>query len=297
MTGSESSGWRTAASWTIAVLVMLVAVVWQRRTGPSWPRRGTVTVAGEALDYRLPRAATTGAPARVALPDAAGIEAAVLHHRRHPTGEPFTAVPMVAGDDGALAAALPSQPPAGKVEYFVELTTADGVLRVPAGGSDAAVVLRYKGPVPATVLVPHVLLMFLAVLIGVRAGVAALLQPAVMRRHALLALLGMTTGGLVFGPIVQKYAFGAYWTGFPFGYDLTDNKLAVMWLVWAVAGLGVVRGRGRRPGRAARVAVVGATVLMLGVYLIPHSMRGSELDYARLEQVDDPTDAIGTGGR
>ena len=36
------------------------------------------------------------------------------------------------------------------------------------------------------------------------------------------ATLGL--GGMILGPIVQKYAFGAYWTGIPFGHDLTDAK-------------------------------------------------------------------------
>ena len=31
-------------------------------------------------------------------------------------------------------------------------------------------------------------------------------------------------GGIIMGPVIQKYAFGAFWTGWPFGHDLTDNK-------------------------------------------------------------------------
>ena len=43
------------------------------------------------------------------------------------------------------------------------------------------------------------------------------------------------------------------------------------------------------------VVVVAATVVMMAVYLIPHSMRGSELDYSAVEQGVDPADAIRTG--
>ena len=42
-------------------------------------------------------------------------------------------------------------------------------------------------------------------------------------------------GGMILGPIVQKYAFGEYWTGFPYGGDFTDNKMLIMWLAWAIA--------------------------------------------------------------
>jgi hypothetical protein len=34
---------------------------------------------------------------------------------------------------------------------------------------------------------------------------------------------------------------------------------------------------------------------MLAVYLVPHSMRGSELDYSQLEEGVDPAEAIETG--
>jgi hypothetical protein len=50
-----------------------------------------------------------------------------------------------------------------------------------------------------------------------------------------------------------------------------------MWIGWAVAGIAVARRL-----RSARVAVIVATGLMLAMYLIPHSVRGSQLDYTRL---------------
>ena len=108
----------------------------------------------------------------------------------------------------------------------------------------------------------------------------------------------MSTGGLVLGPIVQKYAFGAYWTGFPWGYDLTDNKLLIMWVVWLIACVwmgGKPRADGKNSAGLGRFGVILASVVMVGVYLIPHSMQGSELDYDKLQQGVDPKEAIGTG--
>jgi hypothetical protein len=109
-----------------------------------------------------------------------------------------------------------------------------------------------------------------------------------------VALIGITIGGLVLGPIVQKHAFGAYWTGWPFGEDLTDNKTLAMWVAWVVAV--AVLGRRREPGdRVARSAVVGACLVMIAVYLVPHSLRGSQLDYGKVEAGGAATDAITTG--
>ncbi|MEI6614889.1 MAG: hypothetical protein WCL37_08320, partial [Chrysiogenales bacterium] len=77
-------------------------------------------------------------------------------------------------------------------------------------------------------------------------------------------------GGLILGPLVQKYAFGAFWTGFPLGHDLTDSKTLLAVMVW----LGAFFLR-----KKSRWWTLLATVLMIVIYLIPHSLLGSELNY------------------
>jgi hypothetical protein len=268
---------------------MLGAAVWQRLTGPTHPKRGHSTVAGQDVRWRLLRSSVSGEPFLVSVPAPEGVTGTV-HYRRFPLDEPFTEVAM--GREGeALAGLLPSQPPAGKLEYYVTLAVPSGAVRIPEG---EPVVMRFKGDVPAGVLVPHVVAMFLSMLIGVRAALAALLGRPEAKRYAWVALVGITVGGLVLGPIVQKYAFGAYWTGWPFGEDLTDNKTLAMWLAWVVAV--AVLARRRAPGdRVARGAVVAACLVTVAVYLVPHSLRGSQLDYSRVEKGGSARDAITTG--
>jgi hypothetical protein len=159
---------------------------------------------------------------------------------------------------------------------------------------DETVVLRYKGPVPLGILLSHILLIFTALLVGVRAALSALAQPETMRRYAWTALLFMSVGGMILGPIVQKYAFGAFWTGFPFGYDLTDNKTLLMWLAW-LAACALIGRRPRRREGTPRLAVMLASVVMIVVYLIPHSLRGSELDYEQLDRGVSAEEAVTTG--
>ena len=157
--------------------------------------------------------------------------------------------------------------------------TPAGPVRVPAG---EPIVMRFKGDVPALVLIPHVVTMFLSMMIGIRAALAASLGRPESRRYAWVTLVGITLGGLVLGPIVQKYAFGAYWTGWPFGTDLTDDKTLGMWLAWVAAV--VVLGRRRDPAdRVARGTTIAAALVMIAVYLVPHSLRGSQLDYSKAE--------------
>jgi hypothetical protein len=98
----------------------------------------------------------------------------------------------------------------------------------------------------------------------------------------------MIPGGFVLGPVVQKFAFGEYWTGWPFGGDWTDNKTLaalVAWLVaWAIC---------RWLPRFQRPAVLFAAIVMFAVYLIPHSIHGSELDWEEAEGQETPAQGIG----
>ncbi len=171
-------------------------------------------------------------------------------------------------------------------------------MRIPGDyrDDDGWIIIRFKDPVPVGVLIPHVVFMFFAILVGVRAGLGAAAGRADTLRYAWVALGLMTVGGMILGPIVQKHAFGEYWTGWPNGYDLTDNKTLIMWLVWVVAcaALALAR-RDRVRAWIARAVVITATVVMLVVYLVPHSFRGSQLDYDQLDQGVDPAEAIESG--
>ena len=267
--------------WIAAVVLTVVAAGWQRRTGPSYPYRAQVAIGGVATRVRLPRSNPTTATARVALPAPKSLVEGTLYWRRYPTTDSFSALPLQS-EGAELVATLPAQPPAGKVEYYLELQAGAEPVRVPTKAGET-VILRYHGQVPLVVLIPHIVVMFLAMLVGVRAGLAAVFAAPEHRRLALITLAGLTLGGLILGPITQKYAFGAFWTGVPWGWDLTDNKTLLMWIGWAVAGVAVVR-----QWRATRWLVVFATVLMVGMYLVPHSVRGSQLDYTRLPSPPQP---------
>ena len=279
MPEKRHSPWLGALLWFLALALMMASAVYQRRTGPTYPLRGEVQVAGDTYSYALIRSQETTERARVALPRPGGEAGGVLAFRRYPTDDAIIKVVLdvADGEEGPeLVGYLPVQPAAGKVEYYLELDTADGLIRVPdADAEESTIILRYKDPVPTPLLIAHVLMMFFSVLVGMRAGLGALVAPGNIRKLTWITLFGMTVGGLVLGPFVQKYAFGEYWTGFPWGYDLTDNKLLIMWIVWVLAAL-ALGGRSKSIGLRGRLGVILAALVMTGVYLIPHSMRGSE---------------------
>ena len=287
----QTPRWLGIALWVTAVVLMLTAAVYQRLTGPTYRLRGGFTVAGETYRYRLIRSAYSTDDTLVTIPAPRTGTTGYLHYKRYPTSDPYTVVPLEMHGE-QLGARLPAQPPAGKLEYYLTLDTPTGSLTIPDNEA-GSVIIRFKGPTPLYVLLPHVFMMFFAVLIGLRAGLAALFAPAEIDKLSWTALILVTVGGLLLGPIVQKSAFGEYWTGFPFGFDLTDNKTLIMWLVWELGCAVLLKYRTQRYLR--RAAVVGAAVVMVVVYLIPHSLRGSELDYSQLDEGVPATEAIETG--
>jgi len=270
---------------------MASSVIYQRRTGPTHPKRGSFETVGTTYSYRLVRTGISTTSARVRIPDPGGETSAGLEWRRYPTDEDYSSVPMTSRE-GLLVGDLPRQAAAGKIEYSVTLQTLEGAIHLPSGDEDT-VILRYKDPVPASVLIPHIVLMFFAVLFGIRTGLSAIFAPSGMRWSAWTTLAGMTIGGMVLGPIVQKYAFGAYWTGWPFGGDLTDNKVLIMWIVWILA-CSTIGFKPIKKEWIGRILVVAAAAVMTVVYLIPHSMRGSELDYAAVDSGVEASQAVGT---
>lgn len=259
------------ALWLLALLLTLSSVVWQRLTGPTHPKRGTVEVGGTEVRFRLLRShggdGDQPVVVKVADPKVAGSVA----WRRFPTDDPFTFVPMVREGE-ALRAALPHQPPAGKLEYQVRLTKGNATALFP----ERPAITRFKGVVPAVVLAPHIIAMFAGMLVANATGLLALRGERRLFRISLVVIALLSVGGLFLGPLVQKAAFGAYWTGWPFGSDLTDNKTAVAVLAWVVAAF-----RARR-GRDARVAVVVAAIVTLAVFMVPHSAWGSQVDWSKL---------------
>jgi hypothetical protein len=273
---------------------MLGAQVYQRLTGPTYPLRGSYEAAGEIHKYRLIRKGFTDRDARVAISAPASTPTGTIFFKRYKTDDDLIRVPMQAEGD-QLVGLLPTQPAAGKLEYFIVLESPEGKLQIPEKDR-GTVVMRFKNPVPLYLLLPHIALMFFSILFGMRTGLAALLAPVDLRKWAWITLLGMTLGGMILGPLAQKVAFGDLWTGFPLGYDLTDNKMLIMWIVWLGACL-IIGWKGRRGLTTQRIAIVVAALVMTVVYLIPHSLRGSELDYSQIDKGASPSEAITTGRR
>lgn len=258
---------RATTLWILAFLITVASAVYQRMTGPSYPVRGKVKLAGTEISYHLPRSQGDGdAEIRVPAPDPA--VQGTLGWKHFKTNDPWTYLKLER-QGGNLVGRLPHQPPAGKLMYRVVLQ--NDMERVSLRGEP--VVIRFRGEAPQAVLVAHIFCMFVGMLLSTRAGLE-FFRPVPSYATLIVATIALLfVGGLILGPVIQKYAFGAYWTGWPFGTDLTDNKTVVAWLTWVIAWLKI-----RRNPQAGRW-VLGAAIVTLVVFGIPHSMFGSELKY------------------
>ena len=259
--------------WTLSFLITVFFAVFQRMTGPTYPLRLTAELAGRPAAFRLVRSCETGKGCPVLKAGAAELKGN-LFWRRYPTPDVWERIEFSCAG-GSCGALIPSQPPAGKAEYRVEINTPSG----PVSLGQKNVVARFKGAVPGWILLPHIILMFLFMLFSVRIFISAAfgLEPV---RHSVPATVAfLVFGGFLFGPLTQHYAFGQAWTGFPFGYDLTDNKTLLMLVFWLVALRATLKAR------AARFWLIAAFAVTAAVYFVPHSMFGSELDYKKGEVV------------
>jgi hypothetical protein len=265
----------TAALWFAAFAVTVLLAAFQRMTGPSHPFRGGVSLSnGETISYKLPRSNEGRETLRVAIDAPMAATRAILEWRRYPTEEPFQRQPMFVGETGQLETRIPPQPAAGKVEYRIVLELAEEMISIPP---HETVVARFRDDVPISVLIPHILIMFLSMLLATRTLFEVLRSGAPRARLLVLTSMAfLIVGGLILGPVVQRFAFGAYWTGWPVGHDLTDNKTLIAFLAWLPATVLAWRGA------QTRIAVAVGWVVMMGVFLIPHSARGSQLDWSEV---------------
>ncbi len=279
--------------WSLAIVITLSAIYFQRVTGPTKPHNEQFVIKGKTYEASLPRTWETTISHSEASADYESLKKeldfninienipsemeGMLVFRLYPGKGPLDTI-ISFRNGPVFINTMPAQPPAGKISYnFVLYSPKDSISgdsqKITLGG-ETGVVLRFKGHVPWEVLVPHILLMFIAMLISNYIGIAALSNNIKINTTVVVLLFVFGMGGLILGPLVQNYAFGAYWTGWPFGGDLTDNKTLFAFVLWLVAWL-------LNQKRSRRYLYVIAAVVMLLVYSIPHSTAGSEYDRSK----------------
>lgn len=252
----------------LAIALTAIALVYQSFTGPTKPLRTELRLNNDIIyNLRLPRShgGNTDCLIKLEIPDES--VSADLFFRRYPTNDDWQKVSLKR-DGSRLMVSLPNQPPAGKLEYHIVFSQNGNTNRQPSSGQ---AIIRFRGNVPAGVILPHVILMFVAMLLSNLSLFLALFGFKQQKVFGWITLTALVVGGLIFGPLVQKHAFGEFWTGFPNGMDLTDNKTLIAFVFWLIAVIANIK-------KERRYLTVLASVIMLVIFSIPHSARGSELN-------------------
>ncbi|MBL7137338.1 MAG: hypothetical protein ISS17_01010 [Bacteroidales bacterium] len=256
--------------WILAFVITVAAGYYQRTTGPTYEIRGKAVIDGESYKYKLIRTydGSDDAPIELTIsdPEVSG----ELRLRRYKSYDEWSTTPMVRQGD-KLAGTIPHQEMAGKVMYHVTLMKNGKNYLL----NEEPAVIRFKGFVPLGVLYAHIITIFLAMLFSTRTAFEVLFKLKYTYLYTWLTVIFLAVGGMILGPVIQKYAFDAYWTGWPFGNDLTDNKSLLAFIFWLVA-LGYQIWRREKKGWA-----VAAAVVLFVIYMIPHSVLGSEIDYTK----------------
>ena len=254
---------KKSVCWILAIIITLALSIYQRMTGPTYPKKVTVELNGEQYQIKLPRSGVQqdeivmlkGVPEHANAPQ--------MHYRRYPTTNDYTTVDF-SWKDSIWQVALPVQPVAGKLQYYITVGGKDYLV-------DEPIVIRFRNDVPASILIPHILLMFGAMLFAVYTFLLVVTRKA-YKRWLKITVATLFVGGFILGPLVQHTAFGPWWAGFPYGTDLTDNKTLISFLFF-LAALATLRWKYNK------WVVCLAILMMIAVFTIPHSAYGSEYDY------------------
>lgn len=258
--------------WVLSFVLMAVMAVYQRVTGPTYPVKGQINFNGETISYKLPRSHGGSGDECISFVAANKGTMAKLHLKKYPSYDDWANVEMLRAGD-TLKAYIPHQEMAGKVMYRVDLYSNDGKFTTI---NNEPTIIRFKGEVPFYWLIPHILFIFFAMSMSTRTGLEAVFKGDKVLNYTYLTIVLLIVGGFVLGPIIQYYAFGALWTGWPLGHDLTDNKTFIALIFWAIAMFRL------RKNQENRVWAIIASVALILVFLIPHSVLGSEIDYTKV---------------
>jgi hypothetical protein len=248
--------------WILAFLITIASAVYQRVTGPTYPKSGSVYFDGKNIEYKFERSHSSSSNYVIELKTGdSSIKGIFKWRRNYKEREPFTEVEMIGTD--VLHAEIPAQAPLEKVQYLIELRKGQETTMVPA---DKPIIMRFKGDVPIWVLIPHIFIMFSAMMLSTRCGLEIFNNKPNLVKLTEWTVITLLVGGFVLGFMMNYFAFGMLWGGVPIGNDITDNKTLIAFAGWVLAYYLI------RKNAQPKLFALLAALLMILVYSIPHSV-------------------------
>ncbi|MCD4746355.1 MAG: hypothetical protein K8R58_08655 [Bacteroidales bacterium] len=260
--------------WIFSIVFTLTIAYYQRITGPTYPVRDTIKIENKFVKFKLPRTHVSNYDAiiKIAIPDRS--IKGIIKYKRLRSNDKWI-INQMQREGEYLTATIPKQPPAGKIIYNVIIQKDNNTIML----TKNPVIIRFKGEVPFIFLIFHIIIMFFSLIFSTRTGLESVIKGKNTFKYTQITLILFFVGGIILGPIVQYYAFGDFWAGWPLGKDFTDNKTAIALIFWIIAFFRLLKNR-QKTGWA-----LIASIVLLLIYLIPHSIFGSELDYTSGEVI------------
>jgi len=253
---------KTILFWSIAFIITVVFAVYQRVTGPTYPISGKVTFAGKEIAYKLEQSHSSSSNYSVELKTGdPSISGELKWRKNFKALDPFNIVKMKGTE--TLTADLPAHAPLEKLQYLIELYKGTDSTMVPV---DKPVLIRFKGDVPLFILIPHIFAMFFAMMLSTRTGMEFFNKAPNLKSLSLWTIIFLFIGGFLLGFLMNYFAFGPVWGGFPYGNDITDNKTLIAFVGWIVAYFMI------KKDAQPKLFALLAAILMIIVYSIPHSV-------------------------
>ena len=99
--------------WILAVAITLGSAIYQRKTGPTYPKDFNISLGNKQFEFELPTSGETNVDHVVLIPTTDTSISVILNYKRFPVNEAFNRIEFQRTNEG-LIAYLPQQPPAGK---------------------------------------------------------------------------------------------------------------------------------------------------------------------------------------
>lgn len=106
--------------WIAAIVITILSAYYQRVTGPTYPISGEVNLANEKIKYKLERSHSSNSNLKIEIQVKEEKVSGNVYWKRLKTNDDWSVVKMNRIEE-KLIAEIPPQPPAGKIEYRVEL--------------------------------------------------------------------------------------------------------------------------------------------------------------------------------
>jgi len=254
----------------LSLLITIFILLFQRITGPTYPRKFIINDNQVKLKTILIRSANNNKKAQIVINGTINNISAKLFYKKYKFEKNYNSVNF-SKINNKLIAYLEPLPAGGKYEYYILVNNHNSGITY----KSPKTIIRFKNPVPTSFILLHIIFIFSGFFMSSLTFIESITKKNSINsilKKVKYSIILFFIGGLIFGPIIQKYAFNVWWSGFPFNIDLTDNKMLILQIFWTYFYYKAKKTNNLK-------YIIYGFILIVLVFLVPHSILGSEYDF------------------